>query len=266
MKSCIQEYTTDGTHLRSLAHIEPPKTHELVIFDNDRNLVAVTDGNVIFYDITSSPEGTLLSQFSFINREIASETINGYPRDIAIDNEGNVLLSDVNSTRVQVYSAKGDFIRSIGMSTTDPKTLKDSKVLISPIGIAIHPTNGNIVVGDSGQIQIFDTHGHVVQVIGGNSIPGSTRDSIDPYGVVVDRDGNIVSHDHADSSIQIFDQEGRYLTDFKILTIGGLKDNASNGPVLHPNGDIIIISYTDSLVFVYGEVPPEPEDLSDWFL
>ena len=87
-----------------------------------------------------------------------------------------------------MLSSKGAFLRTFGTTGTEPGQLS------SPLGVAVDPTNGNIVVTDAEnrRVQIFDEMGNWVRILAAH------RHFDYPTGVLVDRDGKI----------GVLDQEG----------------------------------------------------------
>ena len=72
------------------------------------------------------------------------------PIGVAVDtaNGSNVLVADSLNTRVQVFTAGGAFVRTIGDSTN----------LVNPVGVAVDTANGgNVLVSDesANQVQVF---------------------------------------------------------------------------------------------------------------
>ena len=60
------------------------------------------------------------------------------PTSIAIDNEGNFYVAEVNNSRVQIFSPTGEYIAELAPG-----------LLTSPHGLAFD-SNGNLYVGDTG--------------------------------------------------------------------------------------------------------------------
>lgn len=73
------------------------------------------------------------------------------PRDIAIDPQGRLLVSDTGNKRVQVFDANGNFVGQFGSSGNAQGQFNE------PVGIAVDSA-GNIYVADTWnkRIQVFD--------------------------------------------------------------------------------------------------------------
>jgi DNA-binding beta-propeller fold protein YncE len=70
-----------------------------------------------------------------------------FPRGIAVDSRGNVLVADTNNNRIQKFSPAGVFLGIIGQSGSAQGELKE------PSGIAIDQ-GGNIYVADTGNNRV----------------------------------------------------------------------------------------------------------------
>lgn len=73
------------------------------------------------------------------------------PRDLAIDNAGNILVADYDNNRIQIFTSTGVFISKFGKSGTGIGQLS------GPSGIGVDHRNGNIVVAEhfAHRVQIF---------------------------------------------------------------------------------------------------------------
>ncbi|MGH2541873.1 MAG: hypothetical protein ACRDIB_03695, partial [Ardenticatenaceae bacterium] len=82
------------------------------------------------------------------------------PRDVAVDGEGKVYVTDTGNKRVQVFDAEGNFLQQFGGAGTEPGRLSE------PVGIAIAP-DGTVWVADTWnrRIQAFGPDGQPRQQI-----------------------------------------------------------------------------------------------------
>lgn len=105
------------------------------------------------------------------------------PRQIVADASGNVYIADNGVHRIQVFTAAGGFIRSIGRAG------KGSGEFYDPSGVAVR--NNKVYVADvtNSRVQLFDASGLFIQQIGGwtstqDPMQAPTRTGIDGSGRV----------------------------------------------------------------------------------
>ena len=107
------------------------------------------------------------------------------PRCVAVDNDGNILITDKFNCNLQKFTSEGKFITSIM-----DKTSRDE--LSKPHGIAVHPQNSRVYV--------VDNHNHCVLILQpdliffsrfGSQGSGSGQFS-QPYGITIDSSRNSI--------------------------------------------------------------------------
>jgi len=152
-----------------------------------------------------------------------------YPRGITTDHGGNVLVSDFNNYRVQVFDEKGNFLRKFGSEGTGEGELK------YPIGIGIL-SNGDVVVAEpafnSGnkRLSVFNSQGQFIRFIGEGKLDW-------PHWLFIDSNDNILVADNIflNPSLLVFSKEGKLLKE-----IGkGVFSNAW-GVVMNRKGHIFV--------------------------
>jgi sugar lactone lactonase YvrE len=123
------------------------------------------------------------------------------PRGVAVDRSGNVLIADAGHARIRSVTPDGVIhtIAGTGLSGFSGDGGPATSARISPANLVVDP-NGNIVIADSGNFRIrkITTDG-VINTVAGTGIAGVSADGIPataswlayPYGVAVDRAGNI---------------------------------------------------------------------------
>jgi len=112
------------------------------------------------------------------------------PFGVAIDGDGNIVVSDFNNHRIQIFDSSRTYIRKFGSEGSGDGQFQN------PCGVAIDG-DGNIVVLDlnNHRIQIFDSRGIFIRKFG--SFGSGDGQFNNPLGVAIDGDGNIVvSDDH----------------------------------------------------------------------
>ena len=122
------------------------------------------------------------------------------PISVCMDDEGRIIVSDLNNHRVQVLTRDGAPIIKFGDS--GPEKLN------RPVGCVCY--KNMFIVADSGNscLKVFNSSGNFLRKIGekGNA---DGQFSI-PYGVCVDRHGNILVSDRDSGHIQQFTIEGHF--------------------------------------------------------
>ncbi len=161
-------YVADGSHQNS-------KEHYVRIFDLEGNYIGeIGEGR-------GTAEGQLL-----------------FPTYLAIDEAGNVYVADTMNSRISVFDAGGEFVRTIG-SRGDGFGLFDK-----PKGVALD-SFGNVYVVDSSwsNVQIFGPEGDVLLFFGGRGgYPGLLRN---PTGIAIaSGDNTIYVGDYLNRRVTIY--------------------------------------------------------------
>jgi DNA-binding beta-propeller fold protein YncE len=125
------------------------------------------------------------------------------PQDVAVDNDGNVYVTDTLNNRVEIFDADGNFISTFGKNGDGPG------YFTRPKGIAID-SDGHIWVADEVQdrLQVFNRDGQLLTYIGmahGN-LPGQFEALV---GVAIDKQNRVFTTEQYPGRLQEF----RYVTD-----------------------------------------------------
>jgi sugar lactone lactonase YvrE len=122
-----------------------------------------------------------------------------FPRGVAVDNAGNILVADTNNGRLQKFSATGVFMGVIGKLGEGPGEFRE------PSGIAVD-TAGNIYVADVGnhRVQKLKPDGAFLAEWKGPE-PGFYG----PRDVTVGPDNSVYVDDQGHSRVVRFDSNGR---------------------------------------------------------
>jgi len=131
---------------------------QLVVVDNDNHRL------LIFGNKSESAQGyKLLTEIGGVGYEDGKFR---YPYAICLDASGNIYVTDVINTRVQVFTPKGEFIRNIGEWGIEKGQF------FRPQSICMD-RKGRVFVGENypkiGLIQVFDQEGNFLGVIGDSS-------------------------------------------------------------------------------------------------
>lgn len=161
-------------------------------FDFDNNLVIVEEGANNRIQILDSTTFECIRMFG--KKGEGNGEFNR-PRNVAVDPEGNLVVTDNQNNRVQVFQPDGTWIRKFGELGTEPGQMRH------PVGVAV-ATNGDIIVCENGnnRIQVFDPVGKSKLIFGESGGPSMQI----PWGISVDRNGLVVICDQANHRMQIW--------------------------------------------------------------
>lgn len=115
-----------------------------------------------------------------------------YPAGLAVTSKGEVLVVDSGNKRINAYDLKGNFVRYFC-----PEIL-----LVNPLMMTAY--GGKVYLTDRGCVHIFTEEGRFLGSIGQGYLEG-------PWGVAVDRQGNIYVADTLNFSLLAFSPSGKLL-------------------------------------------------------
>jgi sugar lactone lactonase YvrE len=179
--------------------------------DTERRLLYVVDTQqdvVLVYDADS------LKPLRKIGTPGKKHTLTGpgefsLPTNIALDQDGNVYITDSLNFRVEIFDAEGNFISQFGQHCDAIGCFE------RPKGIAVD-SDGHIWVVDTNLalVEIFNREGELLAYIGG---PGrSLGRFVDPVGIAIDKNNRVfVSEQYPWGRVQQF----RYITDAESATM-----------------------------------------------
>jgi DNA-binding beta-propeller fold protein YncE len=122
----------------------------------------------------------------------------GAPQGIAVDQDGDVYVTDTLNDRVEIFDADGNFISTFGKAGDGPGTFS------RPKGLAIDG-DGHIWVADSMQdrLQVFNRQGQVLTYIGSGhgELPGQFKVLV---GVAIDKKNRVFTTEQYPGRMQMF--------------------------------------------------------------
>lgn len=174
---------------------EPLKRPSGAVVDKAHKQLYVTDTydhNIKVFDLET------LKQKSVIGGRGKEEGQFNYPSFLALDLNGNLVVSDTQNGRVQIFDMDGRFLRRFGEFGDAPG------MFARPKGVAVD-SEGHIYVVDAGfnNVQIFDDEGRILMAFGGY---GAGRgEMILPSGIAIDKDDFIYVVDSYGRRVVVFE-------------------------------------------------------------
>jgi hypothetical protein len=138
------------------------------------------------------------------------------PHQVRIDREGDVWLVDSGLHCVRKYTPEGKLLLTLG-TTGEPG--EDSTHLNRPTDVAI-TGGGDLFVTDgygNNRIVQFDRHGQFVTAWGSLGV-GRGQFSL-PHSIAADSQGRLYVADRNNARVQVFDQTGRFLDEWRDLLV-----------------------------------------------
>ena len=129
------------------------------------------------------------------------------PWGVAVNNENEIAVTDLNNRRVSVFSSDGTHLRSFGREGRNPGEFN------CPSGIAFD-NNGNIIVADenNNRVQVFSRNGEFLTKLGAKGDPDQQLHN--PDGLSVISKGDIIVADKGNQLIKIFSSRGQFKRKF----------------------------------------------------
>lgn len=173
--------------------------------DNENRFLYVCDTDldqVLVYD--ADPPYSLLRTIGKRDgkHELTTPGDFSRPTNAAVDEDGNVYVSDTFNDRVEAFDADGHFIREFGKPGDGPG------YFTRPKGLAVD-RDGHIWVTDAMQdrVQVFTPEGKLLIWIGNHGLMPGQFSMV--AGVLIDKQNRVITSEQYPGRVQIF----RYFTD-----------------------------------------------------
>ena len=173
-----------------------------------------------------------------------------YPQYVAVDDSGNVYVTDLGNARVQKFDNDGEFLHSWGSKGTGNKEFH------GPAGIAVGGNNVYVVDHELNLVKKFDVNGNFISSWGGTgSEAGKLRLA---NGITVSEDNFVYVVDTGNSRVQKFDSSGKFVSiigssgtgDGQFLTPLGIAVDADGNAFVSDSGHNKILKFNANGVFV----------------
>jgi DNA-binding beta-propeller fold protein YncE len=106
------------------------------------------------------------------------------PESVKHNSRGHIIVSDFGNHRVQVFTAEGTYLRTIGKEGKNPGEFR------CPVGLALDKYD-NLYVTDMGnnRVQVFDAEGELKYIFDETILPEGDMGNL--HGIIVDDAGFI---------------------------------------------------------------------------
>jgi len=244
---------------RYRAPASPPTPHEV-------HICAEVDGAANRYlwatVLIGEPEPayTLLERWS----EPADGSANlKEPQAIAMDHDGNLVITDIGSGRVLRYSKSGQLLGEIGLGGGNAPGRFDN-----PRDVAVDE-DGNVFVCDlrtgPPRIQVFGPDGTYLRSFAQKgTAPGQV---LQTHGAAFDRDSRFLVTDTDNMRVNVFTHSGDLIEAWERSGLNPGELNAPYGLVLDRNGDVFVPGYygpcqkfSRAGVFLFAFARPRPPE------
>lgn len=244
----ISVFTTAGRFIKGfnkLADGEKLKGPVCVAVRDDE--VWVTDrqlGTIEVFDL----EGVHVRRF-----EPEGEELTWAPLALAFDSQGRMRVTDVgdpDNHRIHFFSAEGSRTATVG-HTFQADALEDEPLgFLFPNGIAT-AKDGRVFVSDGNnrRVQVLSAEGEFDSFIDTSGIP---------RGLVIDSEGRLVVVDALAHTNDVYDLDGRRLTQFGMRGIGPGQFNFPNYIAQDKRGRLYISDRGNNQIQVWGWPKAEP--------
>ena len=147
------------------------------------------------------------------------------PLGLDVDSSGRVYVADLLNHRIQVFESDGAFVLTWG--SVGPA---EGQFTV-PVDVAIHDNDIYVIENATHRVQQFDLEGTFIRTWGsscdlaigeGCDTPGGEGQFLRPFAIAVDQAGNVYVVDQSNHRVQIFDDEGQFITQFgSVCTLFG---------------------------------------------
>lgn len=139
------------------------------------------------------------------------------PHGLTVDGQDNVWVTDVGRHQVFKFTHDGDLLLTVGTASVPGA---DSMHFNLPTDVAVLP-DGSFYVSDgyaNTRVVKFSSAGQFLFQWG---TKGSGPGQFDlPHGIAIDSAGRVYVADRSNARVQVFDAQGRFVTEWKNSTLG----------------------------------------------
>jgi len=147
--------------------------------------------------------------------------------DVALDNDGNIIVVDRDNRKVKVFDVNGN----LKLSTAE-------NAFKTPNRVAYLRQSASILVKDEKYVRVLSSDGHVVGVFG-------DRDLRQPVGLAQADNGDVLVTEWTSSSVVMFNENGTRLRSFQTAC------EAAGYVAASPNGNAVVTDWKQHVVKIF---------------
>ncbi len=244
----IQHFSADGTFLEQWGKQSDPNlaTAPGGTFNEPWGVTVSPDGNYVYVADTwnhriqkFTSSGIFLSAWGNFGQDDQPYSMWG-PRDVVVDNDGNVLVMDTGNKRIKVFDSEGNFISQFGEFGFDLGQFDE------PVGMALNRETGVLYVVDTWnqRVQAINYSNGTFTPVQSWDISGWFGQSLvnKPY-ISVGAAGRVYVTDPESGRILVFESDGTFVYFFGGYEQSAVQIGIAQGVAADANGGVWV---TDS--------------------
>lgn len=257
----VQQYNGALNYVRTFGVTGVPYLTDAFHWNTPSGLAVAADGRMFLAEefgnrlIAVSATGVPLWTVGApgVNWDLEGNDRLNRPADVALAPNGNVYVADAGNSRVQVFSASGGYVTTIGSGEGQNNTQ-----FSWPNGVFVAP-NGTVYVADSDneRVQVFNSAHAYVATLGVTGQAGVDNQHFDnPRDVAVDSRGSIYVADAYNHRVQVFDAGYNYLRTLGVTGESGGDFGHFAGPsklAIDSSDRVFVASQWNHYVYVFDK-------------
>ncbi len=204
----------DGTMLGQVSGIDVDSNGDVFVFQRAER---VWEGEELTLDLIPSPTMLVFDEETGELMQSWGADTFVMPHGLTIDRENNLWLTDVGLHQVFKFAHDGNLIMTLGERGVAGD---DGGHFNMPTDVAIAP-DGSFYVSDgyrNSRVVKFSAEGDYLTSWGS---PGTEPGQFDvPHSITLDADGRVYVADRGNARIQIFDETGQFIEEWKGASLG----------------------------------------------
>jgi peptidylamidoglycolate lyase len=204
----------DGIEIGQVGGIGVDSHGDIFVFHRAER---VWEGEEIALELISSPTLLILDAETGNLLESWGADMFVMPHGLTIDSEDNLWLTDVGLHQVFKFDRAGNLLMVLGERGVAGE---DSAHFNMPTDVAVAP-DGSLYVSDgyrNSRVIKFSADGNYITSWG--SYGKGPGDFVVPHSIAIDSEGRIYVADRGNARLQIFDSNGKFLTEWKSRSLG----------------------------------------------